>query len=71
MLQAAPARKIRRLVALCPDEMHEAFLRLADRTGESGGLILRQLVNEAIERAARGEPIVRGLTAGAPASASN
>ncbi len=66
MLQIASARKSRRLVALCPPELHEAFLCLADRTGESAGVILRGLVSEAIERARRGEPIVRGLTASAP-----
>ena len=47
--------------------MHAAFFAVVDRTGESAGVILRGLVNEAIERAHRGEPIVRGLTAGAPA----
>ena len=66
MLQILPARKSKRLVALCPDDMHEAFLSLADRTGESAGVILRGLVSEALELARRGEPIVRGLTAGAP-----
>ncbi len=66
MLQIAPARKSRRLVAVCPDDMHAAFFDVVDRTGESAGVILRGLVNEAIERARRGEPIVRGLTAGAP-----
>ena len=66
MSQMAPARKTRRLVALCPDDMHEAFFAVVDRSGESAGVILRGLVSEAIERARRGEPIVRGLTVGAP-----
>ena len=67
MLQMQPSRKSRRLVALCPPEQHEAFLRLADSTGESAGMILRGLITEALDRARRGEPIVRGLMADAPA----
>ncbi len=66
-MQSAPARKIYRLVAHCPEAVHAEFLNLADRTGESGSAILRQLVGEAIERGRRGEPIVRGLMAGARA----
>ena len=66
MLQIQPARKSKRLVARCPPEQHEAFLRLADATGESAGTIIRSLMTEALDRARRGEPIVRGLTAGAP-----
>ena len=65
-LQTEPARKSRRLVALCPDAMHDEFFAVVDRSGESAGVILRGLVSEAIERARRGEPIVRGLTVGAP-----
>ena len=66
MPQASPARKTCRLVALCPDDMHREFMGLVDRSGESAALILRGLVQEAIDRARRGEPVVRGLRAGAP-----
>ena len=68
MLQMSSAQKFRRLVTRCPDNMHREFLELSDRTGESASLILRGLINEALQRARRGEPVVRGLTAGAPTS---
>ena len=67
MLQIPPVRKSRRLVAVCPDELHTAFFDVVDRTGESAGVILCALVGEAIDRARRGEPVVRGLMADAPA----
>ena len=66
MLQTASARKPKRLVAVCPDELHSAFFAIVDRTGESAGVILRRLVHEAVERAQRGEPVVAGITASAP-----
>ncbi len=61
MLQPSPVLKSKRLVALCPPDLHEAFLCLADRTGESAGVILRSLVAEAVERAKRGEPLMLKL----------
>ncbi len=66
MSQDAPDRKLKRLSAMCPPDLHEAFLCLADRSGESAGMILRRLVAEAVERAKRGEPITLQLQPEAP-----
>lgn len=70
MSQDAPERKLKRLSAMCPPDLHAAFMGMAERSGESAGMILRGLVSEALDRGRRGEPIVRGLLASAPASAA-
>lgn len=57
MSQAAPERKLKRLSALCPPDLHAAFMGMAERSGESAGVLLRSLAAEAVERARRGEPL--------------
>lgn len=61
MSQDAPDRKLKRLSAMCPPELHAAFMGIAERSGESAGVILRGLAAEAVERAKRGEAITLRL----------
>ena len=64
MLQVAPERKSKRLVALCPPDLHGAFMDIALRSGESAGVLLRRLVSEAVDQARKGQPIGRRLSEG-------